>query len=94
VTVDVRAEHLPTTATGATLALALGEHSINSKPLKCYNLEGEEALAPAELFVAMPPWLVAGWDGVAGDHAFKVGASHMWRATSMDATELKERFFF
>lgn len=73
----IKESELPLTPTGARLALTPGTHSIKARPLKCYGLDPEEATREPEKMVAAPPWLIAGWSGVAGEDAMQ-GVSGNW----------------
>lgn len=76
--VMVSAGDVPVTARGDKMRLNTGSHSVKYKELLCYDhFTKEEASAAPEKIAAAPPWLVAGWSGVAGDANLQ-GLSGNW----------------
>jgi hypothetical protein len=76
--VELRAEEVPRTATGAAMKLppdARGRGSIvaREKPLVCYGATPQNASGSStpEYFLAAPPWFIGGWSGVAGDEGLQ-----------------------
>ena len=78
-TIDIRDEDLPLSANGVKLDLAPGKYHIKTMPLRCYGLDRDEQAQEPEMMVAAPPWLIAGWSGVAGDDT-KTGVTGNWNA--------------
>ncbi len=80
-TITVLPEDVPTTSDGRKLDLTPGVYKIKTKPLFWYGdmvyLPRQPEDSAPERLVAMPPWLVAGWSGVAGDIRLQ-GVSGHW----------------